>query len=587
MDRLSRYISGRGLQIIVIALMVLLVLLPFWSLLWTSVSGHGVTLSAYIRLFKEHDFSTITQNTLIMSGGAAAVSTVLGVVSALLAVRLPKRHTRYFHVFNVLPLLIPSYISSIAWENMFGPVGFVNHIASHFTPDHTPLVHFFGMGGLIFSLGVVHYPFVYLLTYNALTHVSLSVLRSARISGASGWSIYTRIILPLIRAAALNGALLAFITNVDDFGIAAFIGIPAHITVFSTQIYQLIVGYGTSSFTTAAAWSMLASSVAVLVMGFEYLIQKRDLNYVSGQQDGLRSPVMTPGIWIATTLFGAFFLMVAVVPAALLVMTALSPAIGAPLSFHTMTLENFKSVLGMGQTISVLRTSGELALLTGVGGIVLATVLMFTFRRRQSWLGKTIQSVLTMPYALPGMIYGLAMILAFLKPLPIVHWSLYGTFWILALAYLARFLTLAVRTLTPAFSTFNFSLFNSAIVAGASPFKAIVRIFIPIFFGTYVSGFLFVFLSSLTEMTVSSVLASPGTETIGMAILDLDEAGNLMEAAVLSLLVIAAMAVFAAVVVGVNKTASHIRVRQKTSRLDTLINSMEGIPWRNQTLQEK
>jgi iron(III) transport system permease protein len=558
---------GKATKAVVIGLPVFLVCVTLMSLIWNSISGHGhLTLSVYSQLFQNESFFKIIGATLESSIGGALLSVLIGAPMAYVAASMTEKYVKWFHVANSLPLIIPSYISALAWEFMFGPIGFVNKILSHIFGGNPQVIHFFGMGGLIFSLGLIHYPFVYLLTYAALSQIPVDSLRAARCSGASAFSVFRYIIFPLGWQAILNGALLAFVTNADDFGIPAFIGIPGHVTVLSTAIYQEITNsLFSGGFGSAAAWSVIAGVISGFIMLLEVLASRRTNHYSSGQSGGLRGNNMAVSV-IGIALFVLILLITVVIPFILLVITALLPAVGAPLS--KMSISDFWiAIENFGQTGLVFRNSIEMALVTGVACSIVGSIAVNTFSKNNSLFGKFVGIVLSLPYALPGMIFGLAMILTFLHPLPLVHWSLYGTFWILVIAYFTRFITLAVRTLTPAFASFDRTQVRAASVCGAGTLKVVQRILIPAMLTSFITSFLFVFLTSLTEMTVSSVLAAPKTETIGMAILNFDQTGDMMSAAVFSLMVLALMGVFAAVVWGCMKAYLHINNKKTRSAL--------------------
>lgn len=549
----------RGFGYFITAVMLVLALLPLLKLLISAFGGQGNPLSTFATLIHSNGFITITRNTFIMSAGGMLLSIAFGVPLAILATSIPRRFVGAFHIANLLVLIIPSYMTSLAWEMTFGPSGPVNRVLAPFVARPEPL-HFFSMGGLIICLGVIHYPFVYLLVYASISSLNGELLRAARASGAPMAAVAVKVIFPMVRASIVGGGLLAFITNVDDFGIPAFIGIPAHITVFSTKIYQDVIGFTTGSFQSGARWSVFAGTISLFALLFEHALERRAMRFVPGP------PAIARG-WsrtrvIALAIYGLFFVGAAIIPIFMLVITALSPAIGVPVTWHTVTLGNFETVLKMQNTRADLVHSLIFATVAGLVTTVVGALVIGLFRERHRRAGRVIDMLMTLPYALPGMIFGLAMILVFLRPVPVVRVSIYGSIWLIMLAYCLRFLALAMRTLRPELDSMDSGLYKSAIASGASPFSAVSRIILPLFATTFLSSFLFVFLNALTEMTVSSVLASPGTETIGMAILDFEQSGDLMDCAVTSVLTLIVMAVFASIV-------SWLLKRMRTMRGET------------------
>ena len=128
----------------------------------------------------------------------------------------------------------------------------------------------------------------------------------------------------------------------------------------------------------------------------------------------------------------------------------------------------------------------------------------------------------------------------FLRPLPLLHVSLYGTLWIILAAYLARFLVLALRTTAAGYRQIHGALEEAAAIAGAGLWRRIATVILPLAVPAIAAGALLVFLIALNELTVSALLWSAGHETLGVVVFSLEQGGDSTLAAALSVLVVIA-----------------------------------------------
>jgi iron(III) transport system permease protein len=234
--------------------------------------------------------------------------------------------------------------------------------------------------------------------------------------------------------------------------------------------------------------------------------------------------------------------------------TALSPALGVALSADTVTLRNFADVLG---NPMVLRAFGNsLALSFAAAAICAAIALPFAFLRVQArvalvrWLDWLVDA----PWVVPGTVVALAMILAFLRPLPIIG-SLYGTFGILLVAYLARFLPLVLRPVIAAAEAMEPALDEAARIVGAGALRRIGLIVTPIVLPAATAGALLLVMTALNELTLSALLWSSGNETLGVMVFALQYEGNSAAAAAVSVL---SVVLVLGIALGLDRLARHL-----------------------------
>ncbi|MCI2252786.1 iron ABC transporter permease [Domibacillus sp. PGB-M46] len=531
--------TKKWLMVLGLLLVVCVFVVPVFRLLLLSVLDKGAWSSAhYESIWKETATWTAVRNTLYTTAGSTILSLVLGVSMAWIMAYVHLRGKRWMQLFIFLPFIIPSYITTLAWIQFLGKSGPVFSLFG-WAPN------LYSMGGIIFLLGVSHYPLVYLFTVDVFRKIPRELEDAARTSGAGRKHVLLKVVLPLALPGIAGGGLLAFLTNLDNFGIPAFLGIPANIRVLSTYIYEQIAGFGPSSFARAAVLSVLLGAIALAGTFLQWLLLKksrvtetvvRDTNpriYLAPRPQQL----LEAGIWL-------FLGVTSLVPFLAMGALSLIKAYGLPFRPENLSLENYYYVfLEDAKTGSALWNSVWLAVFTMGICLVAGTALAYLRYRGDSFLAKWMELFVTVPYALPGTVLALCMIFAWMQPIPGWNPGLYGSVWILLIAYVTRFFVLQVRGSYTALLQVDPSMEEAAKVSGAYGWVKWRRILLPLLFPGLAGGALLVFLMVLTELTVSSLLWSTGSETIGVVIFNYEQAGyTTYSTAFASVLVLAILA---------------------------------------------
>ena len=539
---LSSLGSDRLLAGVAAALVITLCLLPMLRLLMEAVlPGSDGTLP--LESLGSRSVFRAGINTLTSSFAATVISTLLGGGFALLIGLTDIRRKSLLTLLCLLPLLIPSQITALAWIKMLD-VGTPVRAAIDFvfgTAANHPL---YGGGGVSFVMGLEHAPLMFLAIAAAARALPCDLVEAARAAGAPHRRVLFTIILPLLKPALLAGGALAFVSAIGNFGVPALLGIPGRFSVLTTLIYQRLNGFGPSVLGETAALGLILALLAGIGLVWQRWVIRRAPTLRTGGPTGPILPLgpARPIIELATWLL---LLFLTVVPLAALVGAALIPALGVPLTWETVTLENFIYVLTQYQPTqraflnSTLLSAGA-AIVTALLGLVLA---YYGELRRWRWM-RALDALADAPYAVPGIVLAIAEILVFLKPLPVIGVSLYGTAWILLVAYVARFLTLALRPLAAAMKQMDPTLEEAARLAGATGPRRLVSIVLPTVRASIMSGALLVFLTAFNELTVSALLWSRGHETLGVMVFSLQSEGAAGAAsAVASITVVVTLAV--------------------------------------------
>ncbi|PYE43458.1 iron(III) transport system permease protein [Rhizobium sp. PP-F2F-G20b] len=469
--------------------------------------------------------------TLQTSVLSVLISTLLGVALAF-AVSLLKLRTRPALTFLILmPLIVPSQTMALAWIELLGaqspilkPLGLA--------PPPGATNPLYSTGGIALVMGIEHMPLVFIAVRAALRALPADLVEAARILGIPASRIGRGIVLPIVMPSVLAGSLIAFTAAIGNFGVPALLGIPGRIPVLTTQIYQRLNGFGPAASGQVATLALLLALMAALAIVSRNLVTKRfavPLPAGAPFVPRRRAPAVEVLLWLVV-------IALSLVPLAALAMTALLPAVGVPFAADTVSLDQFGGVLDNEAVRRAFANSLLLACVTALLCGLVSIPFAFLCIRRPNPVLKVLDTAIEVPWVVPGTVVALGMILAFLKPLPLIGVSIYGTMTILVIAYLARFLPLVLRPIAEAAQSADPALDEAARVAGAGLARRILSIFFPGVLPAAVAGAIVIVMTALNELTVSSLLWSSGNETIGVMIFALQYEGNSTAAAAVALL---------------------------------------------------
>ncbi|KXF76460.1 ABC transporter permease [Paramesorhizobium deserti] len=480
-----------------------------------------------------------TWHSLQVGIGGTLLAVILGTAVALLISLTDIRFRSAFVLLFVAPLLIAPQVTALAWLQLFGPASPFLKLIGLAPPlgSRNPL---YSTGGIILLLGVQYGPLVFLIVRAGLRKLPRELVEAGLSSGAGKWTVLTTIILPLMTPSIIGATALAFVSCVGNFGIPAFLGIPANYLVLPTLIYQRLAGAGPSVLSEVAVLSMLIGIIAMAgIFAQDYAARRRDYRIVS---TSLPAQPFALGRWQIAVEAGLalLILLVLVLPLVGLLLTALVPAYGVPLNWQTATLANFKFILTEhGAASRAFGNSIGLSLAAAAFAVVLAVPLGYLITWRERWWTKFLNLSAELPYALPGVVLAIASLLLFLKPVPVIGLHIYNTIWIILYAYLARFLVLALRPTISGLHQIDRALEEAAQVAGAGLMRRMRTIIFPLVAPATLAGGVLIFMTAFSELTVSALLWASGSETIGVVIFSFEQGGDSSYAAAISVLVVA------------------------------------------------
>jgi iron(III) transport system permease protein len=440
--------------------------------------------------------------------------------------------------FFVLPMMIPPQVTALAWVQMSGPSSPLLK-ALHIAPPLGSPQPLYSIGGIALLYGVQHAPLVYLALRAGLMTLPRDGVEAARLSGASSLRVFRDIILPLSLPGVIAGAAISFVSCTGNFGIPAILGIPASIFTLPTLIFSKFTAFTGRTFGDVALLSAIIALISVAGLAIQdRALRGRDYRVIglSGATAAFElggwKLLFTPLLWIVL-----FFMLAA--PFFALVAGALVPAYGVPLTFKTMTFHAFEEIL-FRQAVTRTAFVNSLSLASGAAvGLLFVTVLAaYALTRRRDGLSRIVSSLVEIPYSLPGIVMAVCFILVFAAPVPVLNVTLYGTVWIILIAYFSSFFAVSLKPVVSAFHQLDPALEEAARLSGAGFFRRLKDIIVPLIAPAAGASVILVFLIACNELTISALLWSAGTQTLGVAIYNLDDSGSSDLASALSVLVV-------------------------------------------------
>ncbi|MPZ88147.1 MAG: ABC transporter permease subunit [Nitriliruptorales bacterium] len=517
--------------------LAVLVVLPLARLLIGSVRTDqgALTVGNYLRVLQEAGLSSALVNTLAIGFGACVLSLVLGVPLAWFISRtnLPGRGVLLLTV--AIAYMTPAYLGAIAYMVLAGPrAGWLNQLLVAVTGAEAGPLNIFSLTGITLVTTFNVFPYVVYLTSAALDSVDSSLEQSGRILGARQWRILSTITWPLVTPALLASTLLVFIHSISLFGSHALLGLPRQIYTLPTRIYSMFTfppDYGGAS---SLAMSLVLLTVAALALQ-RWLVNRRSYVTVGGK--GNKPDALDLGRWRWPAFLGchAVLFFAVYLPIGVLVFVSSSQAWGLGLRFDNLTLANYQYVLfDLGLTQRAFRNSLYLGLVAATICCALGALIAYITGRLRPRGASLLDYLGMIPLGLPGIVLAVGLLLAWIgSPFPV-----YGTMLILLIAYLTRFIPLAVRSADSALKQIDPSLEEAARIGGATRLRGLADVTAPLMKGGLLAGWSLVFIQTVQELSATILLFTVGTETVAVAIYQRAEEGHFEHVAALSVLML-------------------------------------------------
>ncbi len=533
----SRLDASAVVMMLVSGVTAYLVLPPLYSVIQTSLFTTKLTgeidqftLRYYQELLRELQLIGPFLNTFYFSVGSALCATALGGSIAWIVVRTdsPLRGLGYFTAFASFGT--PFILYAIGWLLLLGKAGPVNYWLKMFFHQSAPFINVYSLFGMILIESLLWSPFVFLMLAAAFRSMDPSLEEASSVCGARVWQTMRRISLRLMLPAFFSVLLLIFIRTFESFDIPALVGLPGDLRVLTTTIYldaqKLPPKYG-----SAGAFSVLLMLLVAATLYVYFRITREGDRFHTVTGKGYRPARIRLGRWrvAAGSALILYATVVLVLPFLIILWASLLPFYMQPSleGLSRLTVKNYLSAIHFPKLADSIKNS----VLLGVGSAsfvmvltLLASWLLVRTKIRGRWL---LDLLTTLPLMFPGIVMGLAILRFYLfVPIP-----LYGTLWILLIAFVTRYIPYGIRYTHSGLLQLHKELEEASYVSGASWFSSMRRIVLPLITPSFLGGWIFIFLLSAKELSMSVLLVSPQTPVVPVAIFELWENAQVGELA--------------------------------------------------------
>lgn len=474
-------------------------------------------------------------NALAACGGGTILAVVIGLAFSWIVVRTNTPFRGFIAGASLIPLFVPPLVAGVAWGILGSPkTGLLNTMLKWMGVDFR--FDFYSMSGLIIVFGIYYAPYVYMFTASALRNMDPSLEEASEVSGASAFTTLFTVTFPLIAPAILAGSLLSFVVMLGIYGVPAALGAPANISVLTTYIFKL-TAWSPPLYNTAAAVAILLMVVtAILVWAQQRVLSGKSYATVAGKAFRPRALNLGSWRWFTFSLALVYLFVVVVLPTLALVIAAFRKFLffkdfNALFDWKQYGWFHFQSVFDNPLTMLSIWNTLKVGVITALVGGALAFAIGYTVNRTTVSGRRSIDLLATLPVAIPGLVVGVAYLWAWIG----LPGGLYGTIWILALAFVARFMPDTVKALSTSFLQIHKELEEAAWICGRGILGTIRTIVLPLAKPGVVASMTLLFVLAIRELGSSLFLYTSDTTVMAVLLLDYYEGGNVGKTAAFSL----------------------------------------------------
>ena len=531
-----------------VAIVAYLGLVPLVFLLWqsfftpqTAAKAAQFTLDNYVQAYTSLETFRLFANSLQFATGSAMFAFIVGTLLAWMNERTNTPFKGLFFALSIIPLIIPGILFVVAWILLGSPkIGLVNVALQALFATDFVFVNVYSLPGMAFVDGLHYAPMAFLLMTAAFRAMDPALEESALMSGANILQVAWRVTLRLSWPAVFATLLILFVRALESFEVPALLGLPVGIEVFTSSIYRAIHQYP-SQIGLASSYAVTLLLITSVGVYFQSRLSSQGSRYSTMTGKGFRPRTIDlgPWRWAAAGAFVAYFVLIVILPFLVLLWSSFQRFYSVPSmqALQNLTLDAYRFVF----TYPTLATSVWNSLLLAFGSatliMLITSVICWIVVKTKipgRWL---LDNLASLPMVFPGLVLGLSIMIFYLN----VDIGIYGTIWIMFIAYITRFLPYGLRYNTTSMLQIHKELEESAAMSGASWSTTFWRIILPLLKPGLLAGWIYIVIVSIRELSASILLYSPGTEVVSITIWELWENGQYVELSALGVLLILAL----------------------------------------------
>ena len=488
--------------------------------------GATYTIQNYVKAYFDKEFYLLLLNSVYYALGTCTLTFLIGTFLAWVSERTNTPFKKLFVVMSLIPFIIPGILSTISWILLLSPkIGLINIVIKELLRLENAPFNVYSMWGMIWAESIHLYPLVFLLMSAAFRNMDTSLEEAALTAGSSTFQTFCKVTLPLMRPAMVSVLLINFIRGIEAFEVPALIGVPAKISVFTTKIFLAIHQFP-SDFGLAGAYAvtlLAISTVGVLIYG---RITRKEERFATVTGKGYRPRVIDlgPWKWVTLGIASLIFFLAVILPVFVLLWSSFIPYYGVP-SWELaakMTLANYQYIINYPLAWTAFKNSFYLSVGSATLVMLLTSVIAWiTVKTKLPGRG-LLDTVTFIPIAMPGIVLGVSLIWVYLTlPIPI-----YGTIWVLLLAYITKFMPYGVRAASASMIQINKELEEASLTAGGTWFQTFWKVILPLLMPGFTAGWIYISIIALRELSTSILLYSYNSTVLSIMAFDLWEGGQ-------------------------------------------------------------
>ena len=531
-----------------VALVAWLSLVPLGFLLWqsfftpeTATMPGELTFENYRTAYWSIDTLRLFGNSVAFAAGSAGLAFVVGTFFAWINERTDTPFKSAFFALSLVPLIIPAILFTVSWILLASPkIGIINVAIQQLFATDLVVANIYSLGGMIFVDGLHQSPLAFLLMTAAFRSMDPSLEESALMCGATVWQIALRMTLQLVWPAVVAVFLILFLRAIESFEVPALLGLPVGIEVYTSSIYQAVQTYP-SDIGLASSYAVALLAVASLCVYAQSRSAAAVEKFSTVTGKGFRPRVMRIGRWryVTAAAFALYLAIVVVLPFLVLLWCSLQKFYVAPsmAALKDLTFDAYRAVFGYPVFANAVWNSVVLSAASATIVALTTAVLAWIVARTKlpgRWL---VDNLATLPLMFPGLVLGLAIMVCYLN----IGIGVYGTLWIMLIAYVTRFMPYGMRYNSTSMLALHKELEESATMSGASWGMTFWRIVLPLLKPGLIAGWIYVVIVSIRELSSSILLYSPGSEVLSIMIWEYWQNGQYVELSALGVMLIASL----------------------------------------------
>ena len=501
--------------LVVVAFLVIFEVIPLSYLLIRSLFPKGsFSLDSFKRVYTYDLNWTALINTVVISGLTTLFGVILAFPLAFLVGRTDMYGKKFFRTLFVTTYMVPPYVGAMAWLRLLNPnAGVLNKFLMQiFNLPKAPF-NIYTVGGIVWVLTCFYYPYAFITISRAMEKMDPSLEEASKISGASPIKTLMTITIPMMTPSIIAAGLLVFVASASAFGIPSIIGAPGQIYTVTTRIIDFVHIGSEEGLNDAMVLAVFLMAIANIVLYITtFVIGKRQYITMSGKST--RPNIVELGKWRMpiTVIISIFSFFVVILPFVTVALTSFTVNMGKPIGLSNMSMSAWNKVFSRASILSSTKNSIIAGLAAAFFGIVISCIMAYLLQRTNV-KGKRIPDFLiTLGSGTPSVTIALALIISMSGKFKI---NIYNTLTIMIIAYMIKYMLMGMRTVVSAMSQVHPSLEEAAQISGANWLRMLKDVTVPLIGASIVAGFFLIFMPSFYELTMSTLLYSSNTKTIG------------------------------------------------------------------------